>query len=328
MPRLKRRSEGTPPSATTNHAELIYSLSSQGDKFFDLHGAALQSYNDLISSYEVSSGSSSRIGQLEDELHFLKKEKAREEGILKGMLWQERERDVVGREIDVVVEERDVAAKERDIIRAGRNEILQTHDRLLDQLSAAIVIPHRRRPSSTSQRLSSPAFPMVYLPIAELPSSFYPFVIRSFRMPGLHAVLSCLSRSKCGRPPLSQGLKLVWPRVLSPEFLFLPGRSYGAISVHTCWPLVNLVKLGSFNPSGMMAPFMFCAKGANPANLVFVPCQVCPATFPVRASTCHRSAAIASCWGAGAAAHPATASLWFWRPMVGSWLPRTGGVWV
>ncbi|GAA0156153.1 hypothetical protein LIER_13710 [Lithospermum erythrorhizon] len=47
---------------------------------------ALQSYKDLLSSYEAASGSFSRVGQLEGELKVLKVEKAREEGALQRIL--------------------------------------------------------------------------------------------------------------------------------------------------------------------------------------------------------------------------------------------------
>ncbi|GAA0144849.1 hypothetical protein LIER_05185 [Lithospermum erythrorhizon] len=69
------KSERTPPSSSSaarNHAELISSLSVQGDKL----------YKELLSSYEAASGSSSRASQLERELEALKQEKAHEEGFL------------------------------------------------------------------------------------------------------------------------------------------------------------------------------------------------------------------------------------------------------
>ncbi|GAA0148154.1 hypothetical protein LIER_07675 [Lithospermum erythrorhizon] len=143
-----RRSERTPPassSAVSNHAELISSLSTLGDK-----GVALQSYKEILSSYEDVSGSSSRVGQLEGELKALKKEKAREEGILQRHLknlvgehttLQEkyvasvRRTEVVRAELEGVWAEKVFTVKERDHLRAGRDKMLQTHDRLLDQLT-------------------------------------------------------------------------------------------------------------------------------------------------------------------------------------------------
>ncbi|GAA0155707.1 hypothetical protein LIER_38136 [Lithospermum erythrorhizon] len=52
-----------------------------GDK-----GVVLQSYKWLLSSYEEASWSSSRVSQLEGELKALKREKAREQGILQHRL--------------------------------------------------------------------------------------------------------------------------------------------------------------------------------------------------------------------------------------------------
>ncbi|GAA0157334.1 hypothetical protein LIER_14622 [Lithospermum erythrorhizon] len=108
------------PPAAPNHADLISSLSSQGAKFFNLHGVTLQSYKDLLSSYEAASGSSSRVGQLKRQLRVLKKEKSCEEGALQCHLKNL---------------ERDAEVKKRDILHVDRDEMFQTHDRLLDQLS-------------------------------------------------------------------------------------------------------------------------------------------------------------------------------------------------
>ncbi|GAA0161139.1 hypothetical protein LIER_17526 [Lithospermum erythrorhizon] len=154
---LLKRSERTPPSssnAAPNHAKLISSLSALGDKFFALHGVALQSYMEIMPSYEAASGSSSRGSQLEGELKALRKEKAREEGVLECRLknlasehttLQERYGASVWRTVavratlegvqaerDSAMRERDVAVKERDSLRACKDERLQTYDRLLD----------------------------------------------------------------------------------------------------------------------------------------------------------------------------------------------------
>ncbi|GAA0160069.1 hypothetical protein LIER_16707 [Lithospermum erythrorhizon] len=50
----------------------------------------------------------------------------------------------------------------------------------------------------------------------------------------------------------------------------------------------------------MTAHRMLGEKGSNPANLVLVPCLVCPTILAERTSTCHRKAAMASWGGAGA----------------------------
>ncbi|GAA0141502.1 hypothetical protein LIER_35404 [Lithospermum erythrorhizon] len=120
-----RRSERTPPPpppAALNHAELISSFSTLGDK----------------------------AGHLEGELKALKKEKAREEGVLKCLLKNlEGEHTtlqekyvlnvqcigVVRAELEGMQAGRDSELKEMDTLRVGRDEMLQTHDRLLDQLT-------------------------------------------------------------------------------------------------------------------------------------------------------------------------------------------------
>ncbi|GAA0184539.1 hypothetical protein LIER_31827 [Lithospermum erythrorhizon] len=51
-------------------------------QFFGLQRVVLQSYKGLLSSYEEASGCSSQVGQLENELKALRREKAREEGFL------------------------------------------------------------------------------------------------------------------------------------------------------------------------------------------------------------------------------------------------------
>ncbi|GAA0185755.1 hypothetical protein LIER_33043 [Lithospermum erythrorhizon] len=125
--------------------------------FFGLHGVALQSYKELLSSYEAASWSYSWAGQLEGELKAHKKKEAHEEGVLQRRLknrlsehttLQERYGVSVRRteavratfegvqtERDSTMRERDAAVKERDSLRAGKDEILQTDDRLLDQLT-------------------------------------------------------------------------------------------------------------------------------------------------------------------------------------------------
>ncbi|GAA0149227.1 hypothetical protein LIER_08456 [Lithospermum erythrorhizon] len=157
---LLKKSESTPPSsspAAPNHAEMISSLSTLGDKFFGLHGVALRSYKELLSSCEMASGSSSRASQLEGELNALKKEKAREESVLQcrlknlvsehtiiheryGASVQRTEAvratlEGVHAERNSTMREKDVAMKERDSLRTGRDEMLQTHFRLRDQLT-------------------------------------------------------------------------------------------------------------------------------------------------------------------------------------------------
>ncbi|GAA0167449.1 hypothetical protein LIER_40378 [Lithospermum erythrorhizon] len=89
----------------------------------------------FLSSYEKASGSSFRAGQLEGELKALKKEKAREEGVLQRRLknlegehitLQEKyvasvcRTEVVRAELEGVQVEMDSAVKERDHLRAGK----------------------------------------------------------------------------------------------------------------------------------------------------------------------------------------------------------------
>ncbi|GAA0165033.1 hypothetical protein LIER_20534 [Lithospermum erythrorhizon] len=84
-----RKLEKTPlpqSPAFPNHEELISCFSALGNKFFGLQGVVLQSYKGLLSSYEESSGSFSRVSQLENELKALRREKARKEGILQRCL--------------------------------------------------------------------------------------------------------------------------------------------------------------------------------------------------------------------------------------------------
>ncbi|GAA0145176.1 hypothetical protein LIER_05429 [Lithospermum erythrorhizon] len=121
-----------------------------GSKFFDLQGVALQSYGALLSSSKAVSRTSSRVGQLEDELKVLREEKTREEGVLHRRLKvlseghavhqgrceaATRRADVAKASLEGMQAERDVAVKEGDILRAGEVERLQAHDRLLDQLA-------------------------------------------------------------------------------------------------------------------------------------------------------------------------------------------------
>ncbi|GAA0168930.1 hypothetical protein LIER_23521 [Lithospermum erythrorhizon] len=108
-----KRSERAPPfssSTASNHAE-----------FFSLQGVALQSYKELLSSYEEVGGSSSQAGRLEGELKALKKEKTREEGL------ESRAGGPEGRE--------GLCAEGESNLRAGQDEMLQTHDHLLNQLT-------------------------------------------------------------------------------------------------------------------------------------------------------------------------------------------------
>ncbi|GAA0151632.1 hypothetical protein LIER_37321 [Lithospermum erythrorhizon] len=64
---------GRGSSTSPNNAEMISSLSTLGDK-----GMELRSYKDLLSSYEATSGSSSRADQLEGKLKALQDEKNQE----------------------------------------------------------------------------------------------------------------------------------------------------------------------------------------------------------------------------------------------------------
>ncbi|GAA0171545.1 hypothetical protein LIER_41178 [Lithospermum erythrorhizon] len=73
-------------STDPSHEEMISSLSTLGDKFFELQGVRLRSYMRLLTSFEEASGSSSRISQLEQDLRALRREKAREEGALQRRL--------------------------------------------------------------------------------------------------------------------------------------------------------------------------------------------------------------------------------------------------
>ncbi|GAA0164095.1 hypothetical protein LIER_19812 [Lithospermum erythrorhizon] len=118
---LSNRPEEVPHSSSTtpNHVELIFFLFALSHK-------------------------------MEGELKVLREEKAREEGVLlrrlkylsgEHAILQERYRVVDCRaEItkacpEGVQAERDIAVKDRDILRAGEARMLQTHDRLLDQLT-------------------------------------------------------------------------------------------------------------------------------------------------------------------------------------------------
>ncbi|GAA0184402.1 hypothetical protein LIER_31690 [Lithospermum erythrorhizon] len=77
------------------------------------------------SEEEAASSFSSRVGQLEGELKASKDEKAREYPPHRGH----------GYSLEVVQAERDFIVKEQDILHVGRDEMLQTHDLLLDQLA-------------------------------------------------------------------------------------------------------------------------------------------------------------------------------------------------
>ncbi|GAA0161617.1 hypothetical protein LIER_17892 [Lithospermum erythrorhizon] len=133
--------------ADRNHEEL----------FFVLQGVVLQSCKTILSSYKEAIRSSSRAGQLEHELKALKKEKAQEEGTLQhrlrnlsgelntlqeGYVANVRRMEAVKVELegmqaerDSTLLERDALGKERESRRAGRDEMLQTNDSLLGQLS-------------------------------------------------------------------------------------------------------------------------------------------------------------------------------------------------
>ncbi|GAA0151572.1 hypothetical protein LIER_10267 [Lithospermum erythrorhizon] len=144
---LRRLEEVPPPSSTTlNHDELISSLFELGSKFFDLHGVALQSYKALLSSFEVVSGTSSRVGQLEDELRVLREEKGREEGVLRHLLKvlsvgqtvlqgrceaAARRVEVAKASLEGMEVERDATGNERDILRAG--EVARHSSRMLEK---------------------------------------------------------------------------------------------------------------------------------------------------------------------------------------------------
>ncbi|GAA0171091.1 hypothetical protein LIER_25206 [Lithospermum erythrorhizon] len=105
-----------------DHRELISSLSTLGYKLFKLNGVALRSYRKLLSSYEEASGSSSRVPQLEQELKTLRKEKAREVGILQCRL----------KNLD---EEHDTLKESwRETFCTRKDEELQSNDRFPGQL--------------------------------------------------------------------------------------------------------------------------------------------------------------------------------------------------
>ncbi|GAA0155385.1 hypothetical protein LIER_38074 [Lithospermum erythrorhizon] len=156
--------EDTPSSssAARNYAELISSLSAQGDKvrsfplppFHTLSNSfglpivfwpscsGSSVYKELLSSYEAASEPSSQAGRLERELEALKKEKAREEGVLQRRVrnlasehstLQEKYADgarcleAVRAELEGTRAERDFALKKGDHLHAGRDEMIQTH---------------------------------------------------------------------------------------------------------------------------------------------------------------------------------------------------------
>ncbi|GAA0176865.1 hypothetical protein LIER_29620 [Lithospermum erythrorhizon] len=110
-----------------------------------------------MSSYEEASGSSSRFGLLEHELKVLKKEKAQEKGALQRCLRNltgehntlqqtypasVRRTEAMKSELEGMKAERDSTRLERDALKkemeslyVGRDEMLQTNDCLLGQLS-------------------------------------------------------------------------------------------------------------------------------------------------------------------------------------------------
>ncbi|GAA0155865.1 hypothetical protein LIER_38169 [Lithospermum erythrorhizon] len=152
------------PPAGPNHEQLISSFSALGDKFFSLQGIQLQSYKGLLSSYEEASESSSRAGQLENELMTLRKKKAQEEGTLQRRLRKlsgvhntaqekyaasfhrteavkaklegmQAKRDSALLERYASKKDKDALKKERESLRAGRDEMLEANDRLLGYLT-------------------------------------------------------------------------------------------------------------------------------------------------------------------------------------------------
>ncbi|GAA0166548.1 hypothetical protein LIER_21679 [Lithospermum erythrorhizon] len=162
------------------------------EKFFGLHGMVLQSYKDLLSSYEAPSGSSSRVGQLEGELKALKDEKAREEGVLqchlKNLTGEHsilekryganvRRVEAVRTSLEGVQAERDSAMMERDVaaqvLKAtlegiwtadGLEELVQSSDTGCDQL-----LKHLSRTLERTIRVVQAKLEEVEL---EMPSSF------------------------------------------------------------------------------------------------------------------------------------------------------------
>ncbi|GAA0183083.1 hypothetical protein LIER_30559 [Lithospermum erythrorhizon] len=62
---------------------------------------------------------------------------------------------------------------------------------------------------------------------------------------------------------------------------------------------VNLVNVGSFIPSSMVALLILGEKGASPASFVLVPLLVCPSTLSVRASICFCNEVTISVEGVG-----------------------------
>ncbi|GAA0155645.1 hypothetical protein LIER_13331 [Lithospermum erythrorhizon] len=131
-------------STNPSHEELIYSLLTLEDKFFNLQGVALCSYRRLLATYEVASGSSSRINQLEQELRTLRKAKAREERRalrhhLKNLSGEHdtlkeryaasvRRTDSVKAELDGVRTERDFAEMEREAFWKERKVLRTSRD--------------------------------------------------------------------------------------------------------------------------------------------------------------------------------------------------------
>ncbi|GAA0154132.1 hypothetical protein LIER_37807 [Lithospermum erythrorhizon] len=55
---------------------------------------------------------------------------------------------------------------------------------------------------------------------------------------------------------------------------------------------VNMVKVGTFTPTGMAALLILGEKGDKPASSVWVPLHICPATLSVRGSICFCNEAI------------------------------------
>ncbi|GAA0142762.1 hypothetical protein LIER_35630 [Lithospermum erythrorhizon] len=126
--------------ANMGYEELISSLSSIGNKLFDLHGVALQAYGKLLSFYEEASRSTSSLSQIKQEMKTFRKHQAREDGILQCRLQNltrdydslkeryaanVRKMDFVMAELEGLQVERDSTLLEREAFRKKR-EILRT----------------------------------------------------------------------------------------------------------------------------------------------------------------------------------------------------------
>ncbi|GAA0161174.1 hypothetical protein LIER_17550 [Lithospermum erythrorhizon] len=169
-PRTNGFSVSKKSSADPSHKELISSFSILGiryaslclvlplpnsptkcspSQFFDLKGVMLQSYRWLLSSYEGANGSSSHVGQLKQEIKTLKREKAREVGVLqrrlKNLTVEHPAREVCSQHLEAVRAklegvqaksdsaqlEREAFKKEMESLHASRDEALQSNNLLL-----------------------------------------------------------------------------------------------------------------------------------------------------------------------------------------------------